>query len=95
MRYRISQNRWKRREHISLVVPRAGVEPGTYEDVITYSSEEGVQVSYTARMTVEEAETTEDIQEQPQEGQEETGGEQDTPQDEAAGSGDRYGVSHL
>ena len=72
-------------ESISLwVVPRAGVEPGTYEDVITYSSEEGAQVSYTAKMTVEEAETTEDIQEQPQEDQEETGGEQDTPQDEAA-----------
>ena len=62
-------------ESISLwVVPRAGVEPGTYEDVITYSSEEGAQVSYAARMTVEEAETTEDIQEQPQEDQEETGG---------------------
>ena len=34
--------------------PRPGTEPGTYEDTITYTSAEGVEVSYTARMTVTE-----------------------------------------
>lgn len=36
--------------------PRAGTEPGTYEDTITYVSEEGAQASFTAKMTVEEEE---------------------------------------
>ena len=34
------------------IVPRAGVEVGSYDDTITYTSEEGVKVSFEARMTV-------------------------------------------
>lgn len=37
--------------------PRAGTEPGTYEDTITYASEEGATASFTAKMTVEEKES--------------------------------------
>lgn len=37
------------------VVPRAGVEAGSYDDIITYTSEEGVEVSFEAKMTVEAA----------------------------------------
>lgn len=40
-------------ESVSLwVVPRAGIEEGSYEDTITYSSAEGVEVSYTAKIAV-------------------------------------------
>ena len=39
--------------------PREGTEPGTYEDTITYVSEEGAQASFTAKMTVEEEEPQE------------------------------------
>ena len=34
------------------IVPRAGVEAGSYDDVITYTSEEGIEVSFEAKMTV-------------------------------------------
>lgn len=34
------------------IVPRAGVEVGSYDDTITYTSEEGVKVSFEAKMTV-------------------------------------------
>lgn len=37
------------------IVPRAGVEAGSYDDIITYTSEEGVEVSFEAKMTVEAA----------------------------------------
>ena len=36
------------------IVPRAGVEAGTYEDTITYTSAEGAKVSFVAKMTVED-----------------------------------------
>ena len=40
-------------ESVSLwVVPRAGIEEGNYEDTITYTNAEGVEVSYTAKITV-------------------------------------------
>ena len=35
------------------VSPRAGSEPGSYEDTITYTSEEGAQASFTARVTIQ------------------------------------------
>ena len=35
------------------IIPRAGVEAGSYDDIITYTSEEGVEVSFEAKMTVE------------------------------------------
>lgn len=34
------------------IIPRAGVEAGSYEDTITYTSDEGVSVSFVAKMTV-------------------------------------------
>lgn len=37
------------------VSPRAGSEPGSYEDTITYTSEEGAQASFTARVTIQAA----------------------------------------
>ena len=37
------------------IVPRAGVEAGSYDDIITYTSEEGAEVSFEAKMTVEAA----------------------------------------
>lgn len=37
------------------VSPRAGSEPGSYEDTITYTSEEGAQASFIARVTVQAA----------------------------------------
>ena len=47
------------------VVPRVGTEPGTYDDTITYTSEEGANASYTAKMVL----TEEKAQEQPSEDQ--------------------------
>ena len=41
------------------VAPRQGTAAGTYEDVITYISEEGAQASFTARMILTEAENPE------------------------------------
>ncbi len=41
------------------VAPRQGTAAGTYEDVITYTSEEGAQASFTARMILTESETPE------------------------------------
>ena len=38
------------------IVPRAGVAAGTYDDTITYTSEEGVEVSFEAKMTVQTSE---------------------------------------
>ena len=38
------------------IVPRSGVEAGTYDDTITYTSEEGVEVSFEAKMTVKTSE---------------------------------------
>lgn len=37
------------------IVPRAGIAAGEYDDTITYTSEEGVEVSFEAKMTVEAA----------------------------------------
>ena len=37
------------------IVPRAGIAAGEYDDTITYTSEEGVEVSFEAKMTVETA----------------------------------------
>ena len=37
------------------IVPRAGIAAGDYDDTITYTSEEGVEVSFEAKMTVEAA----------------------------------------
>ena len=37
------------------IVPRAGTAAGEYDDTITYTSEEGVEVSFEAKMTVEAA----------------------------------------
>lgn len=37
------------------IVPRAGIAAGEYDDTITYTSEEGVEVSFEAKMTVEVA----------------------------------------
>ena len=37
------------------IVPRAGIAAGEYDDTITYTSEEGVEVSFEAQMTVEAA----------------------------------------
>ena len=34
------------------IVPRAGIAAGEYDDTITYTSEEGVEVSFEAKMTV-------------------------------------------
>lgn len=34
--------------------PRAGTAPGTYEDTVTYTSEEGAEASFTAKMVLEE-----------------------------------------
>lgn len=39
------------------VVPRPGVEAGTYDDTITYTSEEGVELSFKAQMTVQAADS--------------------------------------
>lgn len=38
------------------IVPRAGIAAGDYDDTITYTSEEGVKVSFEAKMTVKAAE---------------------------------------
>lgn len=38
------------------VSPRAGSEPGTYEDTITYVSEEGAEASFTAKVVIQPAE---------------------------------------
>ncbi|MGI6062369.1 hypothetical protein [Blautia sp.] len=46
-------------EVVLWVAPRQGTAAGTYEDVITYSSEEGAQASFTARMVLTEAEKPE------------------------------------
>ena len=35
------------------VEPRVGTQPGSYEDTITYQTEEGAEVSFKAKMTVE------------------------------------------
>ena len=37
------------------IVPRAGIAAGEYDDTITYTSEEGVDVSFEAKMTVKAA----------------------------------------
>ena len=37
------------------IVPRAGIAAGDYDDTITYTSEEGAEVSFEAKMTVEAA----------------------------------------
>jgi len=37
------------------IVPRAGIAAGEYDDTITYTSEEGVEVSFEAKMTVKAA----------------------------------------
>ena len=37
------------------IVPRDGIAAGEYDDTITYTSEEGVEVSFEAKMTVEAA----------------------------------------
>ncbi len=42
------------------VVPREGLEPGSYEDTITYTTAEGVSVSVVAKVVVEEAATPEE-----------------------------------
>ena len=39
------------------VVPRPGVEAGTYEDTVTYTSDEGAVLSFKAKMTVQAAES--------------------------------------
>ena len=35
------------------IAPRAGIQPGTYEDTITYQTEEGAEVSFKAQMVLE------------------------------------------
>ena len=41
------------------IAPRVGTQPGTYEDTITYQTEEGAEASFKAQMTITE-ETPED-----------------------------------
>lgn len=36
------------------IAPRAGTQPGTYEDTITYQTEEGAEASFDARMVITE-----------------------------------------
>lgn len=38
------------------VAPRAGTQPGTYDDTISYQTEEGVEVSFRAQMTLKNSE---------------------------------------
>ena len=40
------------------IVPREGIAAGTYQDTITYTSEEGAEVSFQAVLTVQEQEDT-------------------------------------
>ena len=40
------------------VSPREGRSPGSYEDIITYTSEEGAEASFTAKVTVEAAQNS-------------------------------------
>lgn len=47
------------------IVPRAGTEAGSYEDMITYTSSEGAVVTYQARMTVQAISETEQEVEEP------------------------------
>lgn len=41
------------------IAPRVGTEPGSYEDTITYKTEEGATASFKAQMTVESEDTPE------------------------------------
>lgn len=41
------------------IIPRPGIEAGTYDDVITYTSDEGATASFEAKITVEEPKTEE------------------------------------
>ena len=52
------------------IVPRAGVEAGSYDDIITYTSEEGVEVSFEAKITVEAAK--DDVQDENGQGDQKT-----------------------
>ena len=52
------------------IVPRAGVEAGSYDDIITYTSEEGAEVSFEAKITVEAAE--DDVQDENGQGDQKT-----------------------
>lgn len=47
------------------VAPRAGTQPGTYEDTITYQTEEGAEASFRAQMTIEDVTPTETPEETP------------------------------
>lgn len=63
------------------IVPRAGVEAGSYDDIITYTSEEGVEVSFEAKMTVEAAK--DDVQDE--NGQDDQKTDTDNTSDPTAG----------
>ena len=52
------------------IVPRAGVEAGSYDDIITYTSEEGAEVSFEAKITVEAAK--DDVQDENGQGDQKT-----------------------
>lgn len=58
--------------------PRAGTEPGTYEDTITYVSEEGAEASFIAKMTMKEAESPKASVKADKEALEFTGAEEQT-----------------
>ena len=47
------------------VSPRSGIESGSYEDTITYTSEEGAEASFKAKITVEESGSDPEVTEVP------------------------------
>lgn len=61
------ENRWVAGESVSVwIQPRDTLKAGSYDDTITYETEEGAEVSFQAKAVVEEQQPSEDPTEDPE-----------------------------